>query len=49
MCAKKELMIFRKFAIHTYLIYMNKPDLAANNLQRLICNKTQPNQTYIKV
>ena len=27
-----------------YLIYMNKEDLALNNLQWLICHKTQPNQ-----
>ena len=28
-----------------YLIYMYKEDLALNNLQWLICHKTQPNQT----
>ena len=27
-----------------YLIYMYKEDLALNNLQWLICHKTQPNQ-----
>ena len=27
-----------------YLTYMYKPDLALNNLQWLICHKTQPNQ-----
>ena len=27
-----------------YLIYSYKKDLALNNLQRLICLKTQPNQ-----
>ena len=27
-----------------YLIYMYKKDLALNNLQWLICHKTQPNQ-----
>ena len=27
------------------LIYMYKEDLALNNLQRLICQKTKPNQT----
>ena len=26
-----------------YLIYMYKQDLALNNLQQLICHKTQPN------
>ena len=26
---------------------MHKEDLALNNLQWLICHKTQPNQTYI--
>ena len=29
---------------HIYLIYMYKEDLALNNLQWLICHKTQPNQ-----
>ena len=33
------------FTTHIYLIYMYKLDLALNNLQRLICHKTQPNQT----
>ena len=28
-----------------YLIYLYKKDLALNNLQWLICHKTQPNQT----
>ena len=28
---------------HIYLIYMYKEDLALNNLQWLICYKTQPN------
>ena len=28
----------------TYLIFMYKEDLALNNLQWLICHKTQPNQ-----
>ncbi len=34
---------------HIYLIYMYKEDLALNNLQWLICHKTQPNptQSYI--
>ena len=27
-----------------YLIYMHEEDLALNNLQWLICHKTQPNQ-----
>ena len=27
-----------------HLIYMYKEDLASNNLQWLICHKTQPNQ-----
>ena len=29
------------FTNHIYLIYMNKPDLAFNNLQWLICHKTK--------
>ena len=29
---------------HIYLVYMYKEDLALNNLQWLICHKTQPNQ-----
>ena len=28
----------------TYSIYVYKEDLALNNLQKLICDKTQPNQ-----
>ena len=28
-----------------YLIYMYEEDLALNNLQWLICHKTQPKQT----
>ena len=30
---------------HIYLIYMNKEDLALNNLQWLICHKNKPKQT----
>ena len=33
------------FTTHIYLIYMNKPDLALNKLQCLICHKTKPNPT----
>ena len=29
---------------YKYLINMNREDLALNNLQWLICHKTQPNQ-----
>ena len=29
---------------HIYLIYMYKEDLVLNNLQWLICHKTQPKQ-----
>ena len=32
------------FTNHIYLTYMNKPDLALNNLQWLICHKAKPNQ-----
>ena len=32
------------FTNHIYLIYMYKEDLALNNLQWLICHKTQQNQ-----
>ena len=32
------------FINHIYLIFMYKEDLALNNLQWLICHKTQPNQ-----
>ena len=28
-----------------YIIYMNKEDLALNNLQWFICHKTHPNQS----
>ena len=30
------------FTNHIYLIYMHKQDLALNNVQELICYKTQP-------
>ena len=30
-----------------YSIYMFKEDLALNNLQWLICHKTQPNHIYL--
>ena len=30
---------------HVYLIYMDKVELALNNIQCLICHKTKPNQT----
>ena len=30
---------------YIYLIYMYKEDLTLNNLQWLICHKTQPNPT----
>ena len=36
------------FTNHIYLIYINKPGLALNNLQWLICHKTKPNQTPMK-
>ena len=29
---------------HKYLIYINKPDLALNNSQWLICHQAKPNQ-----
>ena len=32
------------FTNHINLIYIYRYDLALNNLQRLICHKTQPNQ-----
>ena len=32
------------FTIHVYSIYMNKQDLALNNLQWLIWHKTQPSE-----
>ena len=32
-----------------YLIYMLKKDLALNNLQWLICHKTEPNRWFIKI
>ena len=35
------------FTNHIYLIFMHKEDLALNNLQWLICHKTQPtNQPF---
>ena len=35
----KMLPTIYSFTTHTYLIYKFKPDLALNNLQRLICHK----------
>ena len=32
------------FTNHINLMYMYKEDLALNNLQWLICHKTEPNQ-----
>ena len=37
------------FTNDIYLIYMNKPDLAVNNLRWLICNKTKGNQIIGKL
>ena len=37
-------VINKLFTNHIYLIYMYKEYLALNNLQWLICHKTQPNQ-----
>ena len=37
-------VINKMFTTHMYLIYMYKEDMALNNLQCLICHKTQPNQ-----
>ena len=34
----------KMFTNPIYIIYMYKEDLALNNLQWLICHKTQPNQ-----
>ena len=40
-------LLSTKYVYKSYLIYMYKLDLALNNLQRLICHKTQPNQTVM--
>ena len=37
-------VIKKMFTNPIFLIYMYKEDLALNNLQWLICHKTQPNQ-----
>ena len=37
-------MLSTEFLEIIYSIYMYKKDLALNNLQWLICHKTQPNQ-----
>ena len=47
-CKKKTLVNLRMssknvFINYIYLIYVYKQDLALNNLQWLICHKTQPN------
>ena len=39
-----EKVIYKMCSQIIYLIYMYKEDLALNNLQWLICHKTQPNQ-----
>ena len=46
LCEKKNSGSFKKcvYKSYIYLIYMYKLDLALNNLQLLICHKTQPNQ-----
>ena len=49
LCAKKGPRLDWKcyqqiFTNPIYLIYMYKEDVALNNLQWLICYKTQPNQ-----
>ena len=44
-CVKKN-ELSKMFANHMYLIYLYKEDLALNNLQWLICYKTQPNHTW---
>ena len=47
---KKDFRYVMKFYLqnvfknHIYLVNMYKEDLALNNLQWLICHKTQPNQ-----
>ena len=33
---------YKQFVYKSYILYMYKQDLALNNLQRLICYKTQP-------
>ena len=35
---------YKLFVYKSYLIYMYKEDLALNNLQGLICHKTNQNQ-----
>ena len=35
------------FTNHIYFIDMYKQDLASNNLQELICHKTQPTNTEV--
>ena len=39
-------LINNVFTNHIYSIFMNKEDLALNNLQWLICHKTKPNNIY---
>ena len=34
---------------YIYLIYMYEQDMALNNLQWLICHKTEPNQTTAEI
>ena len=43
-CQKNLKMLLTKCLQIIYSIYMYEEDLALNNLQRLICYKTQPNQ-----
>ena len=36
------------FTYHIYLIYLNKPDLALNNLQWFMYHKTKQNEIMLK-
>ena len=38
------MLTYKLFIYKSYMLDMYKEDLALNNLQWLICHKTQPNQ-----
>ena len=39
-------VFYKLFVYKSYIWYMYKPNLALNNLQGLICHKTQPTKGY---
>ena len=44
-----KIVIFKLWVYKSYFQYMSTQDLALNNLQGLICHKTQPSTCYTRV